>query len=144
MIEGVMQHKKMDFESTLSAIHLATEEVLKFFDTIHLNSSDRFDLRLCFEESLINAVKYGNCGKIHLKIKVEVAYSESEIFIAVEDEGKGFDPSKLPDPTKGEHLEMASGRGVYLIKHLMDKVKYSKKGSRIEMIKGLNRSNQKS
>jgi DNA-binding response OmpR family regulator len=55
--------------------------------------------------------------------------------VTIRDEGPGFDPGKLPDPTDVANLEMVSGRGVYLIRMLMDDVTYSDRGNEIRMIK---------
>ena len=54
--------------------------------------------------------------------------------ISVEDEGKGFDATKLPDPTAPENLEKAGGRGVFLMRHLSEDISFEKDGRRVEMI----------
>jgi len=57
--------------------------------------------------------------------------------IAVEDEGKGFNPLKLSDPTLNENLLKENGRGIYLMKHLMDEVRFENSGRRVIMTKYL-------
>ena len=49
------------------------------------------------------------------------------------DEGNGFDPRKIPDPTKPENLERFSGRGIYMIRQLMDKVEFRDRGRELRM-----------
>ena len=53
--------------------------------------------------------------------------------ITVTDEGQGFRPEKVPDPTIPENIEALNGRGIYLMSHLADKIKYSKKGNSVTM-----------
>jgi len=67
----------------------------------------------------------------------------AKISISVEDKGTGFDHNKVPDPTKEENLLMGNGRGVFLIKHLMDEVRFNKKGNRLTMVKHLEKNKRK-
>jgi serine/threonine-protein kinase RsbW len=135
MLPNAIKLDAKTYKSKISEVQTASEHVLSFFSTLNLDQSETFAVRLCFEESFINSVKYGSRGNAKLPIKVELAFNEREVFIAVEDQGNGFNPDSLPDPTSDSNLEANSGRGVYLIHHLMDKVTYNKKGNRVEMIK---------
>ena len=69
------------------------------------------------------------------RLHVQVRLSTSEAFFAIRDEGPGFDPSKLPDPTDPENLTKASGRGILLIRTFMDEVTHSANGNQITMVK---------
>ena len=69
------------------------------------------------------------------RVKVIAYLSSVEIKLVIQDQGPGFDPSKLPDPTDPENLLKASGRGIMLIKTFMDEVTFSPKGNEITMIK---------
>ncbi|MCK5450922.1 MAG: ATP-binding protein [Candidatus Omnitrophica bacterium] len=94
-----------------------------------------FDIHVGFEESLRNAMIHGNKLDPGKKVTIETEITDNSIIIKVEDEGEGFDPSSLPDPTLDKNLLKESGRGVYLIKHLMDLVEYENKGRRVVMTK---------
>ena len=59
----------------------------------------------------------------------------SSLIIRVKDQGDGFDFDNLPDPTREENMERTSGRGIFLVKKLMDEVKYSDNGSQVKMVK---------
>jgi serine/threonine-protein kinase RsbW len=135
MITGVLKRSAFDMPSAIPEVRPATERVLAFLAPLGLDASVLFDVRLCLEESLINAVKYGNREKREVPVRVEAAYSDREIFLAVEDRGPGFDPARVQDPTDGGNLEAQSGRGVFLIRHLMDRVEYNARGNRVEMVK---------
>ncbi len=94
-----------------------------------------FDIHVSFEEALRNAMIHGNKLDPKKKVIVETEVTEKSVIVSVEDEGKGFDPRELPDPTLEENLLKESGRGVYLIRHLMDEVKYANNGRKVIMIK---------
>ena len=94
-----------------------------------------FDVHVAFEEALRNAMIHGNKLDPAKKVTVEIELGEKSVTICVEDEGFGFDPGALPDPTLDENLLKEGGRGVYLIKHLMDEVKYESGGKKIIMVK---------
>lgn len=69
------------------------------------------------------------------KIHVFARFSNSEAVFTIRDEGPGFDPSTLPDPTDPANLESESGRGVFLIRTFMDEVRFNATGNEITMIK---------
>ncbi len=135
MIHPVTRSRSVEIQSSLAEVRPSTDAVLEFLRPLRLSDADFFDIRLCLEESLINAIKYGNREKREIPVKLEIAYNDKEIFMAVEDQGSGFDPGAIQDPTEGKGLEAFSGRGVYLIRNLMDRVDYNRKGNRVEMVK---------
>jgi serine/threonine-protein kinase RsbW len=94
-----------------------------------------FDVHVGFEEALRNAMIHGNRQDPDKKVTVETAVTDNSVIISVEDEGEGFDPKDLPDPTRNENLLKESGRGVYLMKHLMDDIRYDNGGRRVTMTK---------
>jgi serine/threonine-protein kinase RsbW len=97
-----------------------------------------FDVHVSFEEALRNAMIHGNKSEPDKKVKVETEVTDEYVVIHVEDEGEGFDPGSLPDPTLEENLLREGGRGVYLIKHLMDEVTYENAGRKVIMKKYFN------
>lgn len=68
-------------------------------------------------------------------IYVRTELSRQEVSITIRDEGPGFDPSKLPDPTDPENIESVCGRGVFLVRTFMDEVRYNAKGNEITLVK---------
>lgn len=129
--------KEFQVPSVLSEVQKASEKVLSFLQPLSLSEAFIFDIRLCLEEALINAMKYGNKLKEDLQVKLVVECVDDEIRITVEDQGEGFDPETLKDCTNPDNLLRNSGRGVYLIYQLMDKVVYSAKGNSLLMVKFL-------
>ncbi|MGH7198821.1 MAG: ATP-binding protein [Candidatus Omnitrophota bacterium] len=131
--------KEFQIPSDLSEVQKVSSKVLSILKPLDLSEGVLFDIRLCFEEALINAIKYGNNLKKSLPVRVSVAYNEEELRISIEDQGKGFDPRKLSSCTEGENLMKGGGRGVYLIRQLMDRAEYNTRGNRIVMVKYLKR-----
>ena len=70
-------------------------------------------------------------GKV-VKLTCEVL--ADQITIEVEDEGEGFDPGAVPDPTVEENLEIPSGRGIVLMRSFMSEVAYMPPGNRLRMV----------
>ena len=135
--------KEFRVSSDLSLVRKASSKVLQFLKPLGLSDAHVFDIKLCLEESLINAMKYGSELKKNLKVRLTAEYSGREVRLTVEDQGSGFDPKTLADCTKGNNLLRNRGRGVYLIHQLMDEVQYNPKGNRICMVKFLNGVRQK-
>ena len=90
---------------------------------------------MVMDEALSNAIMHGNKCDEELKVHVRIYISNSRIVIQVEDQGEGFIPESIEDPRDRENIYKGSGRGVFLIKELMDSVVFRKGGRLIEMEK---------
>ena len=97
-----------------------------------------FAMRLAFEEAVNNAFRHGNAMAPDKDVRIEYEVTPRRTVISVVDEGPGFDPGRLPDPTCDENLEKTGGRGVMLMRAYMDKVTFNRRGNRVSMVK-LNR-----
>ena len=96
---------------------------------------DVFAIHLSLEEAIVNAILHGNSGDPEKQVEITFQVSETELRVEIIDEGSGFNPDALPDPTADENLEKPSGRGVMLMRHYMDHVQYSKAGNQVVMVK---------
>lgn len=101
-----------------------------------------FDVHVGFEEALRNAMVHGNKNDPAKKVTVETEVRDDRVTISVEDEGEGFDPGTVANPTLDENLLKEGGRGVYLITHLMDEVSYENGGRKVVMVKYLSGKEQ--
>lgn len=95
----------------------------------------RVNLPMVMDEALSNAMEHGNGGNENLKVHVRIYVSTSRIVMQIEDQGEGFIPEHVDDPTDRENLYKGSGRGIFLMKELMDKVTFSKDGRLVEIEK---------
>lgn len=113
------------------AVALVSEHLAGAFRDQH---SIRFNVRVALCEALANAIQYGNGNDRSKAVDLVARYGPGAIEIRVTDEGAGFDPAAVPDPTLPENLQRSDGRGVFLIRKLMDEVRYNDKGNSVCMI----------
>jgi serine/threonine-protein kinase RsbW len=96
---------------------------------------DIFAIRLALEEALVNAIKHGNQLDPEKNVRVSYQVTADKFFVQITDEGPGFDPNDVPDPTLPENLEKGCGRGVFLIREFMTDVTYHGRGNVVSMSK---------
>lgn len=94
----------------------------------------RFAIRLALEEALTNAFRHGNKNDPNKAVHFRCRIDGAEAHFEVEDEGPGFDPKTVPDPTHDENIEIPSGRGLMLMKAYMTEVEYDPPGNRLKMM----------
>lgn len=94
----------------------------------------RLNLRVGLSEALANAMLYGNCRDPRKRVRIEARVTPDEIALRVTDEGHGFDPEKLADPTLPGNRKRIGGRGIFLIRKMMDHVEFNDKGNSITMV----------
>jgi serine/threonine-protein kinase RsbW len=112
------------------------EEINTLLVTIgRFSDHELFGIRLAVEEALVNAIKHGN--QMDRAKQVHIRYIlRAELFeIHIADEGPGFDPAEVPDPTAIENLERPCGRGLMLMRHYMSEVSFSSEGNSVRMSK---------
>jgi serine/threonine-protein kinase RsbW len=129
--------KRIIIESDLGNIKHVVDRIKDTLEKIGADKSDIFDIRLCLEEALINAIKYGNKLDRSKKIRIGFNYKDARVTLSVEDSGRGFDLNAIPDPTSDKNILRGSGRGIFLIRYLMDELRSNKRGNRLTMIKYL-------
>ncbi len=113
-------------------VHDEIEEALK----AHAYSEKEiFGIKLALEEALVNAIKHGNQLDRSKSVQVSYHVRAEHVEIVVADEGAGFDPSEVPDPTAPENLERCCGRGLMLMRHYMGEVSYNSRGNTVHMRK---------
>ena len=105
----------------------------------HLNKTARLDdgtfyrLFVSCTEAVNNAILHGNKSDPKKKVCVTCSVNRNSVVLKVKDEGKGFNPDAVPDPVHEDNLLRESGRGVFLMRQLMDSVSYNKAGNEVTM-----------
>ena len=94
-----------------------------------------FSVRLALEEALVNAIKHGNQMDRTKKVHISYRFLVDRLEVLITDEGGGFDPNDVPDPTAVENLERPCGRGLMLMRHYMTEVAYNERGNGVSMAK---------
>lgn len=120
-----------DFEQARQA----QTKVLQSASEQGFDEDSLFAIRLALDEALCNAVRHGNKNDPSKHITVEYTVDEDRLKVSVADEGGGFVPNHLPDPTADENLERPNGRGVMLMKAYMTDVSYNEQGNQVTMVK---------
>ncbi|MEW5846854.1 MAG: ATP-binding protein [Bacteroidota bacterium] len=85
-------------------------------------------------EGVNNAIVHGNKLDESKTVKINIKICDKKICITITDQGNGFDPTKIPDPTIPENIENISGRGVFLMKKLSDEITFENNGTTVKMI----------
>ncbi len=111
------------------------EEIEQQLKEHEYSEREIFSVKLALEEALVNAIKHGN--QFDHNKKVHIAYKiKPECFeILIRDEGPGFDPDEVPDPTAVENLERPCGRGLMLMRYYMNEVSFGPGGNTVFMTK---------
>ena len=94
----------------------------------------RLNLRVGLTEALSNAMLYGNEQDPDKRVRVEVTVGADAITARVTDEGPGFDPARIPDPTTPANVVKAGGRGLFLMRELMDEVHFNERGNSVTLV----------
>src|SRR5208337_1307619 len=111
------------------------DELLAQLEARHWQQRDIFAVHLATEEALVNAIQHGNLCDSQKNVHVVCLLGGDRIRIEITDEGRGFDPAKLPDPTCDDHLHTPCGRGVMLMRAFMSRVEFNARGNRVTMEK---------
>jgi serine/threonine-protein kinase RsbW len=93
------------------------------------------ELRLALEEAIVNGLKHGNGGDPAKRVRVRYRVGPEAVVAEVEDDGPGFDPSRVPDPTVAENLDKPSGRGLLLMRHYTSWLCYHGRGNHLTICK---------
>lgn len=95
----------------------------------------RINIPLACDEAITNAIVHGNESQPDKKVNVQVYISHSRFRMRVRDQGDGFDADSVADPRDGENIHRSSGRGIFLMRNIMDSVEYKEGGRVIELEK---------
>jgi serine/threonine-protein kinase RsbW len=109
--------------------------ILRRLSDLNYSEDVTFAIKLALEEALTNAIKHGNRNDTSKQLVVKFHIDPQRALIVVRDEGPGFSPQEVPDPTADENLERPSGRGIMLMQAYMTKVRYNDRGNEVWMLK---------
>jgi serine/threonine-protein kinase RsbW len=105
------------------------DEVQGWMEFLDYPYRDVFAVLLAFQEAAGNAFRHGNRGDPGKHVQITYHVSSSEVLLAVEDQGEGFDPDQVPDPLIRDNLERPGGRGLFLMRAYMSWVAFNPKGN---------------
>ena len=127
---------KRSLPSKVAAISPFVDRLMLLFRKCGCVSEGESEVEIALREALANAIIHGNHENSGKHVHVRCRCEPTEISIAVKDEGSGFDVDRISDPTAPENTRSAHGRGIYLMKALMDEVRFEEGGVVVRMRKG--------
>ncbi|HEX5004320.1 MAG TPA: ATP-binding protein [Gemmatimonadales bacterium] len=131
---GVAVEIKLRIPSDVSVIEEAVELLARHcFAGWDVPQRAHFRVRVALTEALANAILYGNAEAPASMVDVRVECLPEALHLHVTDEGPGFDPATVRDPVMPDDLEQPRGRGLFLIRNLMDDVRFNPPGNSICM-----------
>ena len=114
-------------------VHRVEEFLIKMNSSLHLDEEKLGSLLVVVTEAVNNAIIHGNKRNPAKKVTVTGTRKGHALTIRVKDEGKGFDPASIPNPVHEDNLLRESGRGVFLMHQLMEKVSFNAHGNEVTM-----------
>lgn len=136
VVSGRSFETRLEIPSHVGFIAPAVDRIVRKLRKSHCIPGKESDVRSALYEAIANAVTHGNHQDIKKTVRVRCKYDAARgVSIVVSDEGEGFDPKTVPDPTRPENLECEHGRGIFLMKAYMDEVYYQKGGTEVHLLK---------
>ena len=126
-------YKRLKIESIMSNLRIIENAIDEITGSIGISQDNYGKIMVAALEAVNNAITHGNKANPQKMVDVEIEFENDEIVITVTDEGDGFSPEKIPDPTMPENIEELSGRGVFLMTKLADSIKFNEKGNSVTM-----------
>jgi len=125
--------------SDVETVSLFVDQLMRFISRFRVTDGDNFEIELALREAIVNAIVHGNQEDPYKRVYVNCrCMADGEVLVTVEDEGSGFRSDVVPDPTSPDNLLRTHGRGLYLMRTLMDEVNFEQGGSVVHMRKRAN------
>jgi serine/threonine-protein kinase RsbW len=128
---------RMVIESDLRNVQRVEKMTEKIATYMNFTDEDKDSLAIAVTEIVGNAIVHGNKKKKDKKVTIAFEYKADTIVVAVQDEGEGFNEKEIANPLEPENLLKESGRGIFIVRALMDQVDFvrSKKGTKVRLVK---------
>ena len=129
------QSAELTIPSDLSEARLLQSRIEEALVATAYTEHEIFAIKLAVEEALVNAIKHGNQLDPDKQVVVSFQVTCERFDIRIVDEGPGFNPEEVPDPTDPANIERPCGRGLLLIRGFMTDVQYHGRGNVVTMFK---------
>jgi serine/threonine-protein kinase RsbW len=126
-------YKRFKIESNINNLRIVENAIDEVMNEIGITQENYGKILVSTLEAVNNAIMHGNKFEKDKIVDVEISFKNSKLKIKISDEGVGFKPGSVPDPTTPKNLESLNGRGIFLMSKLADEVKYSKRGNAVTM-----------
>lgn len=132
------QTTRLVLPSHIEAVADAAAAVADFVHNCGVGEEAAFGIDIAAREAVTNAIVHGNKEDEAKTVELTLNCLEHELEIEVKDQGEGFDPTSVPDPTDPANILKTSGRGIFLMRTFMDDVQWSMRpegGTTVRMVK---------
>ena len=132
------QTTRLVLPSHIEAVADAAAAVTDFIRNCGVSEELSFGIEMAVRESVTNAMVHGNQEDESKSVEVILNCHDNELEIEVRDQGEGFEPANVPDPTNAENLLKTSGRGIFLMRTFMDEIEWRNRpegGTAVRMTK---------
>ncbi len=119
----------------LAAAREVEEQIIRQTEALGYSQECAFAIRLALEEAVVNAHQHGNRGDANKTLTISYDVSEKRVVIRIRDEGEGFEPGRVPDPTEPSRISLPHGRGIMLMRAYLDEVAYNDPGNEVQLVK---------
>ena len=129
---------ELSFPSRIEAVDAAAAAVGEFVNRLGIDEQACFGIDMAVREAVTNAVIHGNRQDESKAVELTLKSSPDAVQISVHDQGHGFNPTEVPDPTEAENILKTSGRGIFFMRTFMDEVTWlirPEGGTTVHMIK---------
>lgn len=135
-----MTHKTIELRlpSRIEVVEEVAAAIAGIIKSSEFGEEAAFGIDLAVREAMTNAVIHGNSGDESKFVEVTLNSSRDYLEIRIRDQGSGFNPHQVPDPTREENLLRTNGRGIFFMRNFMDEVDWltdSKGGTIVKMVK---------
>jgi serine/threonine-protein kinase RsbW len=124
---------KLHIESKIENIRAVETAIDNITGEANISKENYGKILIATLEAVNNAIIHGNKSNRKKHVDIEILLDVNKLIITVTDEGRGFKPKEVPDPTKPENIEAMNGRGVFLMSKLADEIVFNKKGNSVKM-----------
>ena len=125
------QPKILMIKSKLSELKRVERFVNELFTECDISDKYFNKVYLCISEAVINSIKHGNKFDINKVVSIVARYGNKKLNVEVSDEGEGFIPQEVENPTQKKNLKKESGRGLFIIKSLSKQIEFNEKGNSV-------------
>jgi len=126
---------KLEIPSDMKMLYVLDAVITEVLKEMNFSEEAAEQVNLAVIEAGTNAIKHGNKNDPSKRVYFELRISDDKLTVVVRDEGEGFNPDEVGNPLDPENILKPSGRGIFLMRALMDEVKYDKKGTEVRMVK---------
>lgn len=126
-------YKKLKIESNINNLRIIENAIDEVMTELGITQENYGKILVSTMEAVNNAIVHGNKYEKDKLVDVEISYRNEKLRVKISDQGRGFIPEEVPDPTIPQNLETLNGRGIFLMSKLADEIKYSKRGNSVTM-----------